>query len=91
MADNLSADLQKKLKECKTVEELVAVASDAGVELPDEVLQSVAGGKLYGEDECPAWRSCEYYCKTYDASGECTWVVLPFYSGHTLTCESYTS
>ena len=38
MADNLSAELQQKLKECKTIEELVAVASDAGVELPDEVL-----------------------------------------------------
>lgn len=91
MANSLSEELQQKLKACKTIEELKAMASDAGTELPDEVLQAVAGGKLYGEEECPAWRSCEYYCKVYDTSGDCTWVALPFYSGRTLVCESYAS
>lgn len=42
--DNLTDEQKAKAKQCKTMEELTALASKAGVELPDEVLDAVAGG-----------------------------------------------
>ena len=41
---NLSPELQTKARACGSVEELLALAKDANVPLPDEVLATVAGG-----------------------------------------------
>ena len=37
-------ELQEKLRSCQTVEELVQLAKEQGVEMSDEALESVAGG-----------------------------------------------
>ena len=42
--DNLTDEQKEKAKECKTMDELMALAGEWGIELPDEVLDAVAGG-----------------------------------------------
>ena len=42
--DQLTDEQKKKAKECKTAEELMDFFGKEGVELPDELLDSVAGG-----------------------------------------------
>ena len=42
--DNLSDELKEKAKQCKTMEELTALAAKEGIELPDEVVDQIAGG-----------------------------------------------
>ena len=41
---SLTDEQKEKAKACKTADELMALAGDWGVELPDEVLDAVAGG-----------------------------------------------
>ncbi len=47
--DSLTDEQKEKAKQCKTMDELTALAGKEGVELPDEVLDQVAGG--CGEDD----------------------------------------
>ena len=42
--DNLSDELKEKAKQCETMDELMELAEKEGIELPDEVLDAVAGG-----------------------------------------------
>ena len=42
--DELSSDLQERLKSCKSPEEILALAEEEGYELSDEELGAVAGG-----------------------------------------------
>ena len=42
--DSLTAEQKEKFKSCKTTDELVKLAASEGIELPDEVLNAVAGG-----------------------------------------------
>ncbi len=42
--DNLTDEQKEKAKACKTMDELMTLAGEWGVELPDEVLDAVAGG-----------------------------------------------
>ena len=42
--DNLTDEQKAKAKACKTMEELTELAGKEGIELPDEVLDAVAGG-----------------------------------------------
>ncbi len=53
--DNLSDEQKEKAKACKTTEELTALAAKEGIELPDEVLDAVAGAGQRGpiDPECP--------------------------------------
>ncbi len=44
---SLTEEQKKKVKSCKTAKELVDYLSAEGVELPDEVLDAAAGGKIY--------------------------------------------
>ena len=37
-------ELKEKAKQCKTMEELTALAAKEGIELPDEVVDQIAGG-----------------------------------------------
>ncbi len=45
--DSLSDELKEKAKACKTMDELTALADKEGIELPDEVLDAVAGGGCF--------------------------------------------
>lgn len=42
--ENLSPEQQEKAKACKSMEELATLAEEEGFELPDEMLEGVAGG-----------------------------------------------
>ena len=42
--DSLTDEQKAKAKQCKSMEELTALAGKEGIELPDEVLDAVAGG-----------------------------------------------
>ena len=44
VSDGLTGELKEKLKACKGPEELAALLAEAGVALPDEVLDAAAGG-----------------------------------------------
>ena len=42
---SLTEEQKEKAKACKTAKELLDFLAEAGVELPDELLDAVAGGK----------------------------------------------
>ena len=42
--DSLTDEQKEKAKACKTMDELTELAGKEGIELPDEVLDAVAGG-----------------------------------------------
>ena len=50
----LSKELQDKAKACKTPEEMLALAAEAGYELSDDQLEAIAGGGHWAcsEKEC---------------------------------------
>lgn len=48
--EDLSPELQEKVKACKTAEELFALAKEEGVELTEDQLETIAGGQDY--DPC---------------------------------------
>ena len=48
----LDPDLQEKVRTCSSVEELVALAKEAKVPLPDEMLEAVAGGDQPDPENC---------------------------------------
>ena len=51
---NLTDEQKEKVKECKTMEELMDFAGKEGLELPDELLDGVAGGgSSYYPDSIP--------------------------------------
>ena len=45
--NSLTDEQKKKAKKCKTADEFLKFASEEGIELPDEVLDAAAGGKIY--------------------------------------------
>ena len=45
--DSLTDEQKEKVKECKTMEEVSAFAAEEGIELPDEMLDEVAGGYIF--------------------------------------------
>ena len=46
MWDSLSDEQKEKANACKTPDELITLAAEEGIELPDEVLDAAAGGAL---------------------------------------------
>ncbi len=48
MWDSLTDEQKAAAKECKSMDELAALAGAAGIELPDEMLDAVAGGASRG-------------------------------------------
>lgn len=44
MWDSLTDEQKAKAKDCKTLDEFFAMADKEGVELPDKLLEAVAGG-----------------------------------------------
>ena len=52
--ESLTEEQKEKLKACKTTEELIALAGEEGIELPDEMLEAVAGGhRMHLPEENP--------------------------------------
>lgn len=70
----LSSEDRAKVNDCKTVDELIALAKEKEGELPDDIAEAVAGGSLKGFE---LWCSV---CRTYrhtDSSQRC-----PFCGAH---------
>ena len=44
--DSLTDEQKEKAEECKTADELLKLAAEEGIELPDEALDAAAGGAL---------------------------------------------
>ena len=56
---NLTEEQKEKAKQCKTMDELMALAGEWGIELPDEMLDTVAGGYLRTTcTDCPGFNKC---------------------------------
>ena len=53
--DSLTDEQKEKAKACKTLDELTALAGKEGVELPDELLDAVAGGFIFRVPESGKW------------------------------------
>ena len=68
--DELSPELQEKLKACKTPEDLRALAESEGFELSEAKLEGVTGG---GMADCPDYQTCDIFsCRHYDCNSfEC--------------------
>ena len=54
--------LQQKLRDASSPEELLAIASEEGYELPDAELDAVAGGNAWDD----IWADCPDYCSPLD-------------------------
>ena len=64
---DLGPELQGKARACGSVAELLALAKDAKVPLPDEALAAIAGGEQpdpenCGEEKCPKCGSKDTTC-----------------------------
>ena len=46
--EDLSEELKKKVSECKSLEEVMALAKEEGYELTAEELEELSGGAPYG-------------------------------------------
>ena len=46
--DDLSEELKKKVSDCKSLEDVMALAKEEGYELTEEELEQVSGGAPYG-------------------------------------------
>ena len=66
--ESLTDEQKEKAKACQTLEELVAFAGKEGLELPDEVLNAVAGGEDDSDPGCRIYRSS---CDSYTGSHHC--------------------
>ena len=76
---DLDPGLQEKARTCGSVEELLALAKEAKVPLPDGALAAIAGGADQEDGncdpslpKCPKCGSADTYC-TVDADDEQIW------------------
>ncbi|MDO4532406.1 MAG: Nif11-like leader peptide family natural product precursor [Coriobacteriia bacterium] len=57
--DNLTAELKEKARNCKTPEEILALAKEEGYELSDKEIEEISGSFPWcsdmAADDCPAW------------------------------------
>ena len=58
--DLKNPELQERLKAAKTIEELAAIAAAEGVDLSDEELKAISGGR------------CRIYCNGYCPENTCS-------------------
>ena len=59
--DSLNDEQLERAKECKSIDELLAVVGEEGMELPDEIVDAVAGGYIYkAYPDC--WKVINDYC-----------------------------
>ena len=50
--DNLTEEQKEKAKACKTMDELMTLAGEWGLEIPDEALDAVSGGCSSSCSDC---------------------------------------
>ena len=82
---NLPPELQEKARKCANIEEILALAEGEDIQLPEEVLETIAGGKKRdprncGKTKCPNCGSTDikvvrnelyfYVCKCNDCGTE---------------------
>ena len=65
--DSLTDEQKEKAKKCETMDELMEFAGSEGFELPDEVLESVAGGEplldaCRDKEGCGSYNIFDYFC-----------------------------
>lgn len=68
---DLAPELQEKARTCGSIEELVAVAKEAEIPMPDEALEAIAGGQDIdvvecGKTKCPQCGSTSVTLRTED-------------------------
>ena len=69
--ENLPPEFQEKAKDCKTVEELAALAEAVGVKLSDKELEDLAGGGgVFPPPRCPLDGPCTMYLKPHECAKE---------------------
>jgi len=56
----LSEEQIAKIHECKTADEILALAKEEGVELTEEQMEAVSGGGLCKSNKCPNCGSKNY-------------------------------
>ena len=56
--DLVTPELLEQAKQCENEEQAIALLKESGVEIPDEVLENVAGGYWGGGCGC----DCDWYC-----------------------------
>ena len=54
---SLTAEQKKKVKACKTTEELLNFISEEKIELPDEIFDAISGGLIFLNAEADAFQS----------------------------------
>ena len=59
--DSLTDEQKEKAKACKTMEELIALAGQESIELPDEIMDAVAGGHIIADTTAKEGYSPEAY------------------------------
>ncbi|MCR5399142.1 MAG: hypothetical protein K6E68_06370 [Lachnospiraceae bacterium] len=80
MWDSLTDEQKEQAKECKTMDELTTLAGRMGIELPDELLEQIAGGIIVeGVDEYGTFYRLyhdigyKYCCITRDKENAIFW------------------
>ena len=61
--ESLTDEQKEKAKQCTTMEELTEFVTKEGIELPDEMLDAVAGGIEFDEELCGMYDCCPRYCR----------------------------
>ena len=51
--EDLTDEQKEQAKKCKNMDEMMKLAGEWGIELPDEMLDAVAGGQHFEHDHCP--------------------------------------
>lgn len=60
LLNGLTEEQIKKVKACKTTNDILAIAKDEGINLTDEQLEAVSGGCSTWERKCPMCGSTEF-------------------------------
>lgn len=91
--ENLTDEQKEKANACKTSDELMKLAGEWGIELPDDALEAVAGGGCGGGQKYPRhhydW-SCEHqqdYGWDSMSQGECTMCIYGEDLGEMVNCH----
>ena len=76
--EELRSEIKEKIRACKTLDELKALAEAEGFELSEEDLQGVSGGGLEGCNDyykCSDFDCDEHHCGTLVCGTfNCSWV-----------------
>lgn len=63
--ENLTEEQKAKARECRTAEELLGLVRNEGIELTDDQLDAISGGKDWDDFSCDD-NECPYFnCGTF--------------------------